>query len=333
MDSGCVELKFENPIEDAISRIKFAPSSNNLLISSWDSTLRLYDVDSSILRVEAPSEAALLDCCFQDELVAFTAGSDGLIQRYYLHSGIVDTLGSHGDMATCIGYSNETRQLITAGLDKKILLWDIHMDNAPTCLKNLGAEVDSMSISGLNVMVGVGTSMHMYDLRNFDKPVQSKEPHKGTAIRCVSSVPYSKGFAVGSVDGRVAIQISYSSSSDDIGYVFRCHPKSRNGKHHLASVNDIIFNPLVCGSFVTGDDEGHVTIWDAKSRRRLSELTRFPNSVASLSYNHEGQILAVASSYTYREAKETEEPPRIFIHKAEDFDFGSVSVGSSASRS
>lgn len=28
------------------------------------------------------------------------------------------------------------------------------------------------------------------------------------------------GFAVGSVDGRVALQISYSSSSNDIGSVF-----------------------------------------------------------------------------------------------------------------
>lgn len=104
-------LKFENPIQDAISRIRFAPQSDNLLISSWDSvsgtlllgstnvvfvalltffihknrlfvqSLRLYDVGSSVLRLEAPAEAALLDCCFQNESVAFSAGSDGFIRR------------------------------------------------------------------------------------------------------------------------------------------------------------------------------------------------------------------------------------------------------------
>lgn len=35
MDGSC--LSFKNPIRDAISRIRFAPTSNNLLISSWDS--------------------------------------------------------------------------------------------------------------------------------------------------------------------------------------------------------------------------------------------------------------------------------------------------------
>ena len=34
------------------------------------------------------------------------------------------------------------------------------------------------------------------------------------------------------------------------------------------------------------------------------QLPRCSNSVASLTYNHEGQILAVASSYTYQEATE-----------------------------
>ena len=110
MNGEC--LNFENPIGDALSRVQFAPQSNNLLISSWDSVstrlfylfiyyspskllhlflcdltvqkLRLYDVDSSLLRLEAPapSQAALLDCCFQTECVAFTAASDGSIIRF-----------------------------------------------------------------------------------------------------------------------------------------------------------------------------------------------------------------------------------------------------------
>lgn len=30
-------LQFENPIEDAVSRLRFSPESNNLLVASWDS--------------------------------------------------------------------------------------------------------------------------------------------------------------------------------------------------------------------------------------------------------------------------------------------------------
>ncbi|CAB4264699.1 unnamed protein product [Prunus armeniaca] len=325
-------LKFENPIRDAISRIRFAPKSDNLLISSWDSSLRLYDVGNSALRLEASSEAALLDCCFQNESVAFSAGSDGFIRRYDLHSGIHDSIGNHDDTSTCVGYSDETSQVITAGLDKKILSWDTRTPKGIACVRNMDSEVMSMSLSGFDMMVAVGASICVYDLRRLEKPFQSKDSHMGVQIVCVSSIPYAKGFAVGSVDGRVALEISCPSNSDDIRYMFRCHPKSTDSKYHLVSVNDIVFNPIIYGAFVTADNEGYVTAWDATSKRRLFQLPRYPNSVASLSYNHRGQLLAVASSYTYQEANEIEEPPLVFIHEVDNDNMRSVSVGSSSRR-
>ncbi|QHN89049.1 mitotic checkpoint protein BUB3.3-like [Arachis ipaensis] len=115
-NSDSLLLKLEAPTRDAISRVRFAPHFNNLLISSWDSSLRLYDVDASLLRLEAPSEAPLLDCYFHDEAVAFSAASDGLIRRYDLDSGIIDTMGGHDDIASCIGYSSETCKLLTKSL-------------------------------------------------------------------------------------------------------------------------------------------------------------------------------------------------------------------------
>ncbi|KAK6242690.1 hypothetical protein SCA6_008079 [Theobroma cacao] len=328
MNGTCLE--FENPIRDAISRIRFSPQSNNLLISSWDSSLRLYDVECSQLRLEAPSEAALLDCCFQEESVVFSAGTDGSITRYDLHSGISNRIGNHDDVATCVEYSNETRQVITAGFDKKVIAWDTCGAKPLAFLKNLGAEVDSMSLSGFELTVAVGSSVDIYDLRNLDRSVQSNESCMDVQIRCVHSIPYSKGYAVGSVDGRVKLEISYQSNSNNMGYVFRCHPKSRDGRHHLVPVNDIAFNPFISGAFVTGDNEGYITAWDAKSRRRLFELPRCSNSVASLSYNHEGQFLAVASSYTYQEAIEMEKPPQISLHKMDDRYIRSVSIGNSS---
>lgn len=325
MKDDWLELELEKGIEDAISRTRFAPHSNNLLISSWDSSLRLYDVDASLLRLQAPSQAPLLDCCFQNDVVAFAVATDGLVRRYNLHSGLVDTVGGHDDMATCIEYSSETCQLLTSGFDKKLLLWDTHMEKASSCLRSLDAVVDSMSVSGFNLVVSIGASVHVYDLRNFDKPVQSKEAFNGTHIRCVRSVPNAKGFAVGSVDGRVSLQISYPLSSEDIEYTFRCFPKSKD-RHYLVSANDIAFSPLVSGVFVTGDNEGYVIMWDAGSKRRLVELPRFSNSIASLSYNHAGKLLAVASSYTYQEANEIENSPRIFIYKTDNIDTGSISA-------
>ncbi|XP_038889965.1 mitotic checkpoint protein BUB3.3 isoform X2 [Benincasa hispida] len=322
MESNRVLLNFEIPIQDSISKLEFAPHSNNLLISSWDSILRLYDVDKSILRLEASSEAALLDCCFQDESLAFSAGSDGCIRSYELQSGIVETVGKHDDSVTHIRYSDRTCQIVTAGLDGKIQLWDTRKEKSLSFVRNMGSDVVSMSLSGFNLNVASRACVYLLDLRNLEKSIQLKDSYMKVPVACVSSVPYSEGVAVGSVDGCVALDITCLDQTDDIRYIFRCHPKSKAGRNHLESVNDIVFNPIHHGAFATGDNTGFVSIWDFQRKRRILELPRFPNSVASLSYNCTGELLAVASSCTYQEAKEREDPPQVFLHNVMDSSTG-----------
>lgn len=112
--------------DGAVSRLRFAPSSNNMVVSSWDSGLRLYDAEESTLRLEVECEAALLDCCFKDETVALAGCSDGYVIRYDLHSGVQDTVGLHDDGVTSTEFSEITGQVVTAGLDKKLFFWDTH---------------------------------------------------------------------------------------------------------------------------------------------------------------------------------------------------------------
>lgn len=59
------EYKLKSPPEDAISAVKFGPHSNQfLLVSSWDGTVRLYDVGVNSLRHKYSHESPVLDCCF-----------------------------------------------------------------------------------------------------------------------------------------------------------------------------------------------------------------------------------------------------------------------------
>ncbi|XP_047318027.1 mitotic checkpoint protein BUB3.3 [Impatiens glandulifera] len=306
-------LNFENPIRDSISRIRFAPESNNLLISSWDSTLRVYDVDSSVTKVEFPAETPILDCCFQIESVAFSAASDGFIKSYDLHSGTHDNIGKHSDTVTCLEYSDETCQLISTGWDKKMMSWDTRSASHIGCFETLDAKIETISIYGLYLMAASGKSVNIYDLRDLSKSVHTKELCMETRVKCVRPIFSPQGFVAGSFDGRVTLQYHYPSNAVDTGYTFRCHPKSKDKKHLLASVNDIVFNPCLNGAFVTGDNEGYVILWNAQSKRKILELPRYPNSVASLSYNHKGQLLAVASSHTYQELNEIEDTTHIFV--------------------
>lgn len=60
------EFKLKSLPEDAISSVKFAPKSNQfLLVSSWDCSVRLYDVTANIERHKYSHELPVLDVCFR----------------------------------------------------------------------------------------------------------------------------------------------------------------------------------------------------------------------------------------------------------------------------
>lgn len=61
------------------------------------------------------------------------------------------------------------------------------------CVRNMDSEVMSMSLSGFDMMVAIGASIYVYDLRRLENPFQSKDSHMGVQIVCVSSIPYAKG--------------------------------------------------------------------------------------------------------------------------------------------
>ncbi|MQM23046.1 hypothetical protein Taro_056107 [Colocasia esculenta] len=272
MAGSAVELE----IKDAISRIRFAPRTSHLLISSWDSVLRLYDVDAAEIRLEVSSGAPLLDCCFLDESVALSAGVDCCIRRYDLPSGKQDTVGIHGDVATSIEYSEETGQLVSTGLDKKLIFWDIHAMNRKSGCLEMDSEVTSMSLCGHYIIVAIGTHANVYDLRNLKGPLQTQGSSMDYSICCVRSLSRKQGFAAGSVDGRVALKSLEALASSEMGY----------------------------DTFVTGDNEGYAVVWDAQSKKRIFEFPRHADSIASLSYDHSGQKLAIACSHTYQDVKE-----------------------------
>ncbi|ERN06524.1 mitotic checkpoint protein BUB3.3 isoform X1 [Amborella trichopoda] len=311
--------KLQRPPNDAISRVRFAPESNNLLVSSWDCTLSLYDANNSCLRNRFSSGFPILDCCFESETVALSVGSDCFVHRYDFHMGNESTLGNHDDLAICVEYSKETCQAISGGLDNKLRFWDTRMGYG--CVGHLqiaDAQVECMSLIGLHLTVAAGVSVHMYDLRSLNDPIQIRESCSIYHKKCIRTFPNGQGYILGSVEGQVELEFfAMSETSQANRYAFRCHPKSINGRHHLVAVNGIDLHPSY-NTFITGDNEGYAIAWDGKSRRRLYEFPKFPASVASLSYNHDGEMLAVASSHTYQEANEKELPPEIYVFNVDD---------------
>ena len=63
--TGSNEFKLNQPPEDGISSVKFSPNTSQfLLVSSWDTSVRLYDVPANTMRLKYQHTGAVLDCAF-----------------------------------------------------------------------------------------------------------------------------------------------------------------------------------------------------------------------------------------------------------------------------
>ena len=81
-----LKLEFElgQPPTDGITNLVFSPAPNSalLLCSSWDNSVRLYDVAQNSLQAMYTHPYAVLDCCFSDPSRAFSAGMDRTLKMF-----------------------------------------------------------------------------------------------------------------------------------------------------------------------------------------------------------------------------------------------------------
>lgn len=166
---------------------------------------------------------------------------------------------------------NGSPMLVTGSWDKTVKYWDLRQQ-APVATLDTKERVYSMDVRG-NEMLVVGTAdrwIHVVDLKTptaFFKSVQS--PLKWQT-RVVSTFTDGTGYAVGSIEGRCAIQ--YIDEKDQSNnFSFKCHrqtpPNDRNTSN-VYSVNAISFHPQH-GTFSTAGSDGTFHFWDKDAKHRL----------------------------------------------------------------
>uniref|UniRef100_A0A8R7TF50 Mitotic checkpoint protein BUB3.1 n=1 Tax=Triticum urartu TaxID=4572 RepID=A0A8R7TF50_TRIUA len=285
-----------HPPRDGVSSLRFSKHSNRLLVSSWEKAVRLLDVDATNALVGAfAHKTPVLDCCFHDnDSSAFSASSDHVVRRLSFSAESSYRLGTHDGPVRCVEYSDTTGQVITGSWDRTIKCWD----------QRAGHKL---------VVATAGEHVNVYDLRNMSEPQQRKS-YLNSQTRCVECYPNKTGFALGSTDGRVAMDFfDQSESSLEKRYGFKCHRLTEGRVRVAYPVNAIAFHS-VHGTFATGGCDGFVCTWDGENKKRLFQSPRYPTSIAALSFSKDNNLLAVASSYTYERGKIENEPgTNIFI--------------------
>eukprot|EP00899_Mesostigma_viride_P006770 jgi/Mesvir1/16094/Mv08388-RA.1 len=285
-------------------------------------TVRLYDVDGVTLKSSYASKAPVLDCCFLDPFRALSCGLDCTVTCYDFERETAVRMGAHDAPIKCVEYVPLSGQVASAGWDRQLRAWDPRMggQGGPLCNVVLPGKAYTMSCCGDKLVLGCsGRSVLLFDVRRLAAgPVQQRESSLKYQTRCIRCFPDGAGYALSSVEGRVAME--YFDPSPDWQkrkYAFKCHRSQEAGRDIVFPVNAIAFHPRF-GTFATGGCDGYISVWDGANRKRLYQYMRYPTSIAALAFSHDGSRLAVAASYTFEEGEKEHAPDRIYVRIVND---------------
>lgn len=315
------EFELAQPPADGISSVQFCPSAeNSLLVSSWDTSLRMYDVESNVMRCKFNGASPVLDCAWgENSGQAFSVGLDQAVKSYNLEAGTTTTLGTHEAGVRCVEFSGSHGLVASGSWDKTVKLWDPRTNQAVGSYTQPDKVYTMSATSTGKLIVGTaGRHVWIWDLRNMDAVEQRRESNLKYQTRCIKASPNGEAYILTSIEGRVALEyVDPSPAAQDKKFAFKCHRLKVDGQDTIFPVNTVDFHP-VYHTFATGGCDGIVNVWDGNNRKRICQFHRYPSSIASCSFNSTGTLLAIASSYTYEEGEKDHPTDAIFIRRTAD---------------
>ncbi len=300
--------------------------ANIVIAGSWDSTLTCWELSYAMApgqpqqltniqhRGSIKHDGPVLCSDFMsDQQTTFSGGADGTVRMWNVTQGpgAVQTIGRHDQPVRCMKWLPDLNCLATASWDKSIRLWDCRQPT-PALSIQLNERVYAMDAVGKIMVAGTADNrVHCWpDVTNYNQKVECQPMSHQT--RSISIFADRAGFAVGSIEGRVAIEyfeeLQYKNSPrppehKSQNFLFKCHRQDAN-LSNIYAVNCIDFHPT--NKFLTAGSDGDIIWWDKDARNRLTSANRFKRDVpiSAAKFSPNGGTMIYAMSYDWSQGAE-----------------------------
>lgn len=316
-----IEVKSEMPT-DSISDLSFSPTHDFLAMSSWDRTVTIEEVTGNGVQAkwkflcktekQPNGEIPLCVAWSNDGTKIAAGGADGTI--FYVDLATANA-GPIEPTATWQGHESgikgirwftfQNKQiLITGAWDKLVKYWDLTAADPRQPMGQLQCQerVYSMDVKNNQLLVIATAERHIH-IVNLQDPIKIHKTISSPLkwqTRVVSCFSDATGFAVGSIEGRCAIQY-VDDSNTSLNFSFKCHRQQDPSNRDVArvySVNAISFHPQH-GTFSTAGSDGTFHFWDKDAKHRLKGYPDVGGSITATAFNKDGTIFAYAVCYDW----------------------------------
>jgi mRNA export factor len=165
------------------------------------------------------SKIPVLMSLLQDGTKVVSGGADKQAKLFDLATGQATQVAAHEQPVKCVNFvtpPNGSEMLVTASWDKTLKYWDLR---SPTPAGTLSLQERVYTLDVSQSLLVVGTAERFINIINLANPTtifKTMQSPLKWQTRVVSCFPDASGFAVGSIEGRCAIQYVDEKNS---GYV------------------------------------------------------------------------------------------------------------------
>lgn len=196
----------------------------------------------------------------------------------------------------------QTPVLATGSWDKTVKYWDTRSPNPIATVPMKGKVYCADFLGNLGVVCTSDRSIYIFDMNNPSKEFKSFQSPLKYQTRTVACSPDKTNFALGSIEGRIAIHyIADNQRGSD--FAFKCHRDGTNDKSLVFAINCISWH-MQQGTFASGGSDGNYNFWDKDARTRCKSFERMPQPITAVSFSPDGNMFAYAQGYDWSKGAE-----------------------------